>query len=253
MRAAFAYCLGFDLTSGEITPGAGSPGAAIEVRKPPHHAISPTGRTRRRSSEEPTLIRQLERLFEFYEPICKARYDNAPVRLRDLDQLVAIASRYRSRSRFITDLTLDPPQSTSDLAGPPHLDEDYLVLSTIHSAKGCEWDVVHILHAADGMIPSDMSTGDEAGIDEERRLFYVAMTRAKDMLYVYYPLRYYHRRFAHGDAHTFAQLTRFLSPQIRVLFAEQTRLLDVAEDDASNVGLPAKTNPYSRVSRLWDE
>jgi DNA helicase-2/ATP-dependent DNA helicase PcrA len=228
------------------------PGAADQSHWPSGREITSAGRSRRRSSEEPPLIQQLERLFQFYEPICKARYDNAPVRLRDLDQLVAIASRYRSRSRFITDLTLDPPQSTSDLAGPPHLDEDYLVLSTIHSAKGCEWDVVHILHAADGMIPSDMSTGDSAGVDEERRLFYVAMTRAKDMLYVYYPLRYYHRRFGHGDNHTFAQLTRFMSPQVRALFAERTRLLDFAEDDPANPSLPVRANPYSRVSRLWE-
>ena len=98
---------------------------------------------------------------------------------------------FETRERFVTDLTLDPPVSTSDLAGPPHLDEDYLVLSTIHSAKGGEWDVVHVIHAADGMIPSDMATGDPEQIEEERRLFYVALTRARDTLRVTFPLRYH--------------------------------------------------------------
>ncbi|MCH8853636.1 MAG: ATP-dependent helicase, partial [Planctomycetes bacterium] len=167
------------------------------------------------------LLTQMERLYEFYEPIFQRVYDNYTVRLRDIEQLQNIAASCKSRRKFITDLTLDPPSSTSDLAGPPHLDEDYLILSTIHSAKGCEWDVVHIIHAADGMIPSDMSTGSDAGIDEERRLFYVAMTRAKDMLYVYFPLRYYHLKHALGDGHSFAQLTRFITKPVRALFEER--------------------------------
>jgi DNA helicase-2/ATP-dependent DNA helicase PcrA len=146
----------------------------------------------------------------FYEEILKQQYDNAMIRIRDIEQLEQIAGRYRSRASFITDMTLDPPVSTSDLAGPPFLEEDYLILSTIHSAKGCEWDVVHIIHAADGNIPSDMSTGDDEGIDEERRLFYVAMTRAKDRLYIHVPLRYYHRKSRMGDAHSYAQITRFI-------------------------------------------
>ena len=124
------------------------------------------------------LASQIDRLRQFYEPIFEQRYDNAPMRLRDLDQLHHIAAGYSSRSKFVTDLTLDPPESTSDLAQPPYLEEDYLILSTIHSAKGCEWDVVHIIHAADGMIPSDMAVGDDDGGEEERRLLYVAMTRA---------------------------------------------------------------------------
>ncbi len=137
------------------------------------------------------------------------------MRLRDLEQLEQIASRYRSRQAFITDLTLDPPTSTQDLAGDPLLEEDYLVLSTIHSAKGCEWDAVYILHAADGMIPSDMALGDPEGLEEERRLFYVAMTRARNELKVYFPLRYYRSRRGRGDSHSFAQLTRFVHAEAR--------------------------------------
>jgi len=174
---------------------------------------------------------QMERLYEFYEPIFQRVYDNYTIRLRDIEQLQNIAESYTSRRKFVTDLTLDPPSSTSDLAGPPHLDEDYLILSTIHSAKGCEWDVVHIIHAADGMIPSDMSTGNDAGVDEERRLFYVAMTRAKDMLYVYFPLRYYHRRHALGDGHSFAQLTRFITKPVRALFEERIPQSEQSTED----------------------
>jgi DNA helicase-2/ATP-dependent DNA helicase PcrA len=154
---------------------------------------------------------QVERIRKFYEPVFERVYDNPTVRVRDLEQLELIASNYKSRGRFITDLTLDPPASTADLAGPPLLDEDYLILSTIHSAKGCEWDAVHIIHAADGMIPSDMATGSEEEIEEERRLLYVAMTRPRDFLYVYFPLRYYHRGRGMSDAHTYAQLSRFLA------------------------------------------
>ena len=93
-------------------------------------------------------------------------------------------------------------------------EEDYLILSTIHSAKGCEWDAVYVLHAADGNIPSDMSTGHEDEIEEERRLFYVALTRAKDFLEVVFPLKYYHKKHRTGDAHSYAQLTRFLPESI---------------------------------------
>jgi DNA helicase II / ATP-dependent DNA helicase PcrA len=153
---------------------------------------------------------QLERLRGFLEPVIARSYDAPAARIRDLEQLELLASESGSRSRFLADLTLDPPSSTGDLAGPPHLDEDYLVLSTIHSAKGLEWDVVHVIHAADGMIPSDMSTGDDDEIEEERRLLYVALTRARDALHVSYPQRYYRRPRGLEDPHSYAQRSRFL-------------------------------------------
>src|SRR5205807_1512389 len=96
-------------------------------------------------------------------------------------------------------------------------DDDYVILSTIHSAKGGEWTHVHLIHAADGMIPSDMATRTQEEVDEERRLFYVALTRARDRLSIYFPLRYYHRRSGRGDRHSFSQLTRFLTPQAKAL------------------------------------
>jgi DNA helicase-2/ATP-dependent DNA helicase PcrA len=112
---------------------------------------------------------------------------------------------------MLSEITLDPPSSTQDMAGPPALDDDYLVLSTIHSAKGLEWDAVYVIHAADGNIPSDMATGSPEEIEEERRLFYVALTRAKNWLYVCFPLRYYRNAGRFSSAHAYAQLTRFLA------------------------------------------
>ncbi|MEN6370324.1 MAG: ATP-dependent helicase [Thermotogota bacterium] len=157
---------------------------------------------------------QIERIRRFYDPVFERTYENPVVRVRDLISLEQIAGGYRSRHQFLADVQLDPPTSTSDLAGAPHLDEDWLVLSTIHSAKGCEWDVVYLIHAADGFLPSDLSTGSQDEIEEERRLVYVALTRAKDHLYITWPLRYYHKWYALGDDHGYAQLCRFFTPDV---------------------------------------
>jgi DNA helicase-2/ATP-dependent DNA helicase PcrA len=163
---------------------------------------------------------QLDRIRAFLEPVFARRYDAAGARTRDLEQLELLAGGYETRGRFVSELTLDPPSSTGDLAGPPLLDEDWLVLSTIHSAKGLEWDVVHVIHAADGMIPSDMATGDDDEIEEERRLLYVALTRARDALIVSFPQRYYRRPRGLEDPHSYAQLSRFLPDTVRVHFDE---------------------------------
>ena len=154
---------------------------------------------------------QVERLATFLGPIIDRRYDAAAARRSDLDELTSIASAFPNRSRLLSEVVLDPPSSTSDLAGDPHLDDDWLVLSTIHSAKGGEWKVVHVIHASDGNIPSDMALSEPEGLEEERRLLYVALTRARDALYVTYPQRYYHRRQGLDDAHTYGQPSRFLS------------------------------------------
>ena len=143
-------------------------------------------------------------------PLFERRYNDAAVRLEDLHQLEEVAAACDSRATFLADVTLDPPTLTSDLAGPPLLDDDYLVLSTIHSAKGGEWDVVYLIHASDGNVPSDMSLSTTEGLEEERRLLYVAITRARDDLYITYPLRYYHRPQRLDDAHTYGQASRFL-------------------------------------------
>lgn len=144
------------------------------------------------------------------------RHRNGAARRADLDRLEQAAGTAASLERFLTDLTLDPPASTGDLAGPPHLDDDYLTLSTIHSAKGAEWDVVHLIHLADGCLPSDMATGHPEEVEEERRLLHVGMTRARDDLWLHVPLRYHHhRQNSRGrDAHGYAQRSRFLSDAV---------------------------------------
>ncbi len=155
----------------------------------------------------------------WYEPLMEAVYEDAEVRKEDLYQLEQIASGYPSRERFITELTLDPPDATSDQAGVPLLDEDYLILSTIHSAKGQEWKNVHVLNVVDGAIPSDLGTGSTHELEEERRLLYVAMTRAKDELHLMIPQRFYvHQQTPRGDKHVYAQRTRFITRAMLPLF-----------------------------------
>ena len=153
-------------------------------------------------------------------PLVRAAFADAAARLADLDALVAAAAGAARLSEAATDVALDSPRSSSDLAGPPHLDDDYLVLSTVHSAKGLEWDVVHLLNATDGCIPSDMSLSTREGLEEERRLFYVALTRPRRRLHVYVPLRYHHRPRGRDDAHSYAQPSRFLDPEVRALFQD---------------------------------
>jgi DNA helicase II / ATP-dependent DNA helicase PcrA len=175
-------------------------------------------------TEKISVSEQVERVRRFYDPLIEVTYDNPAPRKRDIEQIEQIAQRYKSRKNFVDDLTLDPPDSTADLAGPPYKDDDFLILSTMHSAKGCEWKIVYIIHAADGNIPSDMAIGEEdgsakndEGLEEERRLFYVAITRAKDQLYVLFPLRYYFKKYPMGDAHSYAQVSRFLTDEVRSL------------------------------------
>src|SRR3989454_492981 len=150
-------------------------------------------------------------LRDWYQPHLERMHEDAAVRAADLVQLEQIAASYASRERFLTELTLDPPGATSDEAGVPLLDEDYLILSTIHSAKGQEWTAVFVLNAVDGCIPSDLATGTSEEIEEERRLLYVAMTRAKDHLYLLIPQRFYvHQQSTYGDRHVYASRSRFI-------------------------------------------
>jgi DNA helicase-2/ATP-dependent DNA helicase PcrA len=156
---------------------------------------------------------------QWYEPLMEQVYEDAEVRKEDLYQLEQIAAGYPSRERFITELTLDPPDATSDQAGVPLLDEDYLILSTIHSAKGQEWKNVHVLNVVDGAIPSDLGTGSTHELEEERRLLYVAMTRARDELHLMVPQRFYvHQQQQYGDKHVYAQRTRFITKAMLPLF-----------------------------------
>jgi len=147
------------------------------------------------------------------DPLIRARYPDATARISDLQRLADAAAAQPSLHDVLAELTLDPPVSSSDLAGPPRLDEDYLTISTIHAAKGLEWPIVHLPHLVDGALPSDMALGDPGGLAEEHRLFYVAVTRARDHLYLYAPQRLHVHRRGRDDRHGFGQLTRFLDEE----------------------------------------
>jgi DNA helicase-2/ATP-dependent DNA helicase PcrA len=166
-----------------------------------------------------------ERLSQALAPLVAARYPDGGLRVKDLEQLVAAAREASALGQFVSELVVDPPASSADLAGPPHLDEDYLVLSTIHSAKGLEWQAVHVLALYDGNFPACMAAGSAETIDEERRLLYVAMTRARRELHMYVPLRYYHRPGGIDDAHGYGKLSRFLSDEVQQL-CRVKRVLD---------------------------
>jgi DNA helicase-2/ATP-dependent DNA helicase PcrA len=162
---------------------------------------------------------EFETIGRWYAVHLERLYDDAAVRQGDITQLEQIARTYPSRQRFLTELTLDPPDATSDEAGVPLRDEDYLILSTIHSAKGQEWSAVYLLNAVDGCIPSDLATGSPQEIEEERRLLYVAMTRARDHLQIVVPQRFYvTQQPGYGDRHVYAGRTRFIPPGMANLF-----------------------------------
>jgi len=170
--------------------------------------------------EDPTIgpDTEVEILRTETRPMFERRYENAVERLTDLEQLQAMAATCDTRAQFLSELTIDPPNRTSELAGPPLLDDDFVILSTIHSAKGGEWDVVYLIHAADGVLPSDMSLSSKEGLEEERRLCYVALTRARDHLYVLHPERFYDHRWREDDPHSLSQPSRFVE-EIRSCFA----------------------------------
>jgi DNA helicase-2/ATP-dependent DNA helicase PcrA len=188
----------------------------------------------------------------WYQPHLERLYDDAALRAADLAQLEQIAAGYPSRQRFLTELTLDPPDATSDRAGPPLRDEDYLILSTIHSAKGQEWRSVFVLNTVDGCIPSDLATDTPEEIEEERRLLYVAMTRAKDRLDLIVPQRFYvHQQARTGDRHLYASRTRFIPSALLVLFEQ--RAWPGAARDAGPAGARAgvQMDIGARMRRMW--
>lgn len=167
----------------------------------------------------------IELVKQWYLPHLERLHDDAQVRAADVEQLAALAGGHGSREAFLAEITLDPPEATSDRAGPPLLDEDYVILSTIHSSKGQEWKSVHVLNVVDGCIPSDMATGNQDDIEEERRLLYVAMTRAREHLHLVLPNRFFIKQQAStGDRHVYAARTRFITPAMLKHFEESTWL-----------------------------
>jgi DNA helicase-2/ATP-dependent DNA helicase PcrA len=191
------------------------------------------------------VARQAASLGAALSPLVAANYADPAPRLEDVEALVASAAASSDLQSFVDELVLDQPQSSSDV-GRPKLDEDHLVLSTIHSAKGLEWTVVHVLRATDGNIPSDMALASRDGLEEERRLFYVAITRPRRHLHLYAPRRYHYRPV--GDAHGYGKLTRFLSDDGQALVR---RLEPRVEAEAAQPAAAA-TAVVPTLDALWD-
>jgi DNA helicase-2/ATP-dependent DNA helicase PcrA len=168
-----------------------------------------------------TVATHAERLRAMLAPVVAEAYPDAAPRLADLDAVVAAAAHVPRLSDVAAEHVLEPPVSTGDLAGPPVIDEDWLVLSTLHSAKGLEWEVVHVIHASDGNVPSDMALTSPAGLEEERRLFYVGITRPRRALHVYVPQRYHHHQRGRDDVHSWSQPSRFLTERVRERMTER--------------------------------
>jgi DNA helicase-2/ATP-dependent DNA helicase PcrA len=200
---------------------------------------------------------EFEMVRRWYEPHLERNHEDAAIRHADLLQMESIAGTYASRERFLTELTLDPPDATSDESGVPLIDEDYLILSTIHSAKGQEWRNVFVLNGVDGCIPSDLGTGSEEEIDEERRLLYVAMTRAKEDLHIVVPQRFYvHNQTHMGDRHVWASRTRFIPAHLMPLFDAYAWPRVPVPSAPTAAGLAAaaqaKIEIGARLRKMWD-
>src|SRR4051794_21757965 len=194
----------------------------------------------------------LERARLWYEPHLDRIHEDAETRRADLIQLEQIASGYPSRERFLTELTLDPPDATSDQAGLPLLDEDYLILSTIHSAKGQEWKSVFVLNVVDGCIPSDLGTRTTMELEEERRLLYVAMTRAKDPLHLVVPQRFFTQgQHAQGDRHIYASRTRFIPDRLLGLFERTAWPLAIAGAATRPASQGPRIDVGARMRGMW--
>ena len=191
--------------------------------------------------------KRVEAVLAAIHPVLLSRYHDAVARLHDLERLAAAANVVDDLASWLAELTLDPPVSTGDLAADPHLDEDYVVISTIHSAKGLEWPIVHLPHLVDGAMPSDMALRTPEGLEEEHRLLYVAVTRARDDLRLYAPLRMPHHRRSRDDRHSFAPLSRFLQ-------GEAQATLDVMEEQRAQAQVDRvdhSTRVIVDIDRLW--
>jgi DNA helicase-2/ATP-dependent DNA helicase PcrA len=196
-------------------------------------------------------IGQVGLLRRWYEPHLERLYDHSVVRVGDLEKLEQIAAGYATRERFLTEVTLDPPEATGAEAGTPLLDEDYLILSTIHSAKGQEWDAVFILNVTDGCIPSDMATGSPEQIEEERRVLGVAMTRAKCHLHLIQPLRFFRsQQHRYGHCYVFAPRSRFIPDAILDLFECRT-WPQPAVDNVKAVESSVRADVAGRMREMW--
>jgi DNA helicase-2/ATP-dependent DNA helicase PcrA len=199
-------------------------------------------------------VGQLPMARDWYRPHFERLYDQFHTRLGDLEQLELLSTQFPSRERFLTELTLDPPNATSDLSGRPTLDEDFLVLSTIHSAKGMEWDTVFVLNVVDGSFPSEFATGKSELIEEERRLLYVALTRAQNDLLLLVPLKFHlTHQSRQGDAHVYGGRSRFVTEKVQKLLDAVTFHGSAlgAGDALSQATAPVTVDVGARLRDMW--
>jgi DNA helicase-2/ATP-dependent DNA helicase PcrA len=195
---------------------------------------------------------QLTQVRKWYQPHLERIYDGLDTREADLEQLEQISGRYPTRERFLTELTLDPPSAAGDLAGDPLLDEDYLILSTVHSAKGQEWESVFLLNVTDGNFPSEFATGKPEMIEEERRLLYVAMTRAKQSLTLVSPLRFHvTQQRRDGDKHVYGARSRFMSDRLLATMDNRFAGRPENEGGAFRVRSDKRIDVAARMRQMW--
>lgn len=227
------------------------PASAVDDWAPFCDLMQRLDRSRQVSDGETGWQEDVSMARHWYQPHLEHLYDGAEQRLADIEQLEQVSGRYPSRERFLTELTLDPPQSTGDLSGEPLLDEDYLILSTVHSSKGQEWDSVFVMNVTDGNFPSEFAAGDSKAIDEERRLLYVAMTRARNDLHLIAPLKFFvtqqHRL---GDRHVYGARSRFMTENLLQTFDAVT-----FQSDESGALASARSSQTvdvaSRLRGMW--
>lgn len=202
--------------------------------------------------DDPAWQTQFTAARQWYQPHLERNYDGLDTREADLEQLEQVCGKFQTRERFLTELTLDPPAAAGDLSGDPYLDEDYLILSTVHSAKGQEWDAVFVLNVSDGNFPSEFATGKPEAIEEERRLLYVAMTRAKQSLQLVAPLRYHvTQQRRDGDKHVYGARSRFMTDQLMSKMAPTY----FGRTECDNTRLAPRTNKKvdvkAKVREMW--
>ena len=204
-------------------------------------------------AEQQEWAGQVMRVRQWYEPHLERLHGNAIVRAGDLNQLEALSMQHSSRESFLTELTLDPPQSTGDEAGHALKDEDYLILSTVHSAKGQEWESVHVLNVVDGTFPNEFACDDPARLEEERRLLYVAMTRAKRRLELMAPLKFYvtqQRRF--GERHVYGARSRFLTEAVMNTLERDAWPRQEASSESPLASHAVRIDAMARLRAMWD-
>ena len=202
--------------------------------------------------DEQSWQSQLSAVRRWYQPHLERLYDGLETREADLEQLEQVSGRYPTRERFLTELTLDPPSAAGDLAGDPLLDEDYLILSTVHSAKGQEWESVFVLNVADGNFPSEFAAGKPEMIEEERRLLYVAMTRAKQSLSLIAPLRYHvTQQRKDGDKHVYGARSRFMTDGLMATMDKRFEGRPEAQAGQFKVRSDRQIDVAARMREMW--